>query len=159
MRASLIAAGVLFSVIMVITVLFATTGLNTKPGADAWFVPVAIGVQLAVLLGLLQSTAGQNGYGGQVKVGVISTAVAAALILAGSYLLTAVVFPGFYPDAIAAERTRLEANGLTAGEVEAAVAEYEKGRTPAEGAVAGAVGTAATGIAMTLAMAAFIRKR
>lgn len=157
MRSSLIAGAVLFVIVMLITVVFAMTGLHTKESTNSWFVPVAIGLQLAVLVALLQFTAKENGYGGQVKAGVIASLVAGVLILIGSYVLTSIVFPDFYPDAVDALRTRLEAAGT--GDVETAVDEFERANNPTIGALSGAVGTIVTGIAMSVAVAAFIRKR
>ena len=65
MKPSLIAGAVLAALVLLITVILAVTGLHTRAGTQSWFVPVAVGVQVAVLLGMFRVTARNNGCGGQ----------------------------------------------------------------------------------------------
>jgi hypothetical protein len=103
----------------------------TMPGSPL-FVPFAVGIQFAATALILRASAERQGYGAQVATGTVAGAIAAALIAASSVLVSTVLFPG-----------------LT-----------EKiGATPADGAIAGGVGTFLTGLVVSAGLSLVMRKQ
>lgn len=103
----------------------------TMPGSPS-FVPVAVGIQFGATALILRARGDRQGYGAQVATGAVAGAVAAVLVALSSLLVSTVLFPGL------SERI---------------------GATPAEGAIAGGVGTFLTGLVVSAGLSLIMRKQ
>jgi len=101
-------------------------------GLTGVFVPVAFGLQVAVVVGLFVRTRAEHGYTQQLLAATVMSAVAGAIIFPGSLLTMAVLFPGH---------------------------EALEGSTPLGQAVAGLVGTLASGPVIGALAAIGLRER
>jgi hypothetical protein len=102
----------------------------TMPGTPT-FVPVAVGIQFGVTALILRARADRQGYGAQVATGVLAGTIAAVLIALSSLLVSTVLFPGL---------------------------SEQIGATPAEGAIAGGVGTFVTGVVVAGGLSLIMKK-
>lgn len=120
---------------------------------------LVIPLQIGILLWSLRSTAADCGYGRQVWNGVSSSTLASMLIYASSILFTTVVFPHYFQDVEALGRKLMAQQGLSAAQIETAVRLQAPMQTPRASAMAGAIGTVATGFLTSLVAAIWLRRK
>jgi hypothetical protein len=116
-------------------------------------------VEIALLVVGLRKTAASQGYGRQALTGTLMAVVAAVIIFAGSLAFTTLAFPSYFEDLRAAHAEMLRGQGRTQAEIDAAVQAASVGQTPLANALAGVVGTVATGLVASLVIAIFYRKK
>lgn len=121
---------------------------------------VVIPIQVAVLWWGLRKTAAEGRrYGGQVLAGVLMSLIGGVVIVGGSLLFTTVLFPNYFTELAGIYAQQLRASGQTEAQVEAALVEYAKVNNSGVSAMAGFVGTAVTGLVVSLVAAAFVRAK
>lgn len=109
------------------------TGWAFDPSLSALFALV-VAFELVVLVVLLRSTAGENGFVQQLRAGTLAAVVAAPIVFAQSMFFTAVLFPDYF------------------------AAHPEQGSS-LEQALAGVIGTIGTGVVASAVIGALARKR
>jgi hypothetical protein len=138
------------------------TGWYKDPAlAGPLFLGPVIVLEIALLVFGLRKTAATQGYGRQILTGTLMAVVAAVVIAAGSLVFTTVVFPTYFQDVRIAYEQSLRASGRDEEGIRKALAEAEAAnpQTPAANALAGAIGTVATGLLASLVIGAFYRRR
>jgi hypothetical protein len=157
---SAVQAGVILGVLVLVwTLIHGFTGWYKDPGMS-WTFWMVIPFQVILLVWMLKNTKKQGfGYGQQVVAGLVMSLVAAAIIFAGSWVITTAVFPTYYDDMRAMAQQAMTAKGLTPEQIAAAM-DKEKGMmTPMGSSIAGFIGTTITGLLAALIAAALIRTR
>jgi hypothetical protein len=157
---SAIQAGVILGLLVLVwTLVHGFTGWYKDPGMS-WTFWMVIPFQVILLVWMLKNTRKQGfGYGQQVLAGLVMSLVAAAIIFAGSYLITTAVFPTYYADVRAMTEQAMTAKGWTPEQIAAAM-DKEKGMlTPMGSAAAGFIGTTITGLLAALIASAIIRNK
>lgn len=120
---------------------------------------LVIPLQIAILVMALRKEAPNAGYGKQVLNGLVVSLVAAAIVFAGSYLLTTTVFPNYFAEVKAAGEALLAKAGRTPEQVAADMAKNAAMYEPLANSVTGAIGTTVTGLVVSLVAAAFLRRK
>lgn len=120
---------------------------------------LVIPLQIAILVMALRREAPVAGYGGQVRNGLVLSLVAAAIVFAGSYLLTTSVFPNYFVEIKAAGEAMMAKAGRTPEEIEKSMAMNAAMYRPLDNSIAGAIGTTVTGLVVSLVAAVFLRKK
>ena len=120
---------------------------------------LVIPLQVGVLLWALRGTAPGSGYGRQVWNGVSISLLASLIIFGGSLLFTTVVFPRYFQELEALGRQMMASQGQTPEQIEAAVRAQAPMQTPLANAMAGVMGTMATGFLVSLVAAIWLRRR
>ncbi|MEK6650716.1 MAG: DUF4199 domain-containing protein [Bacteroidota bacterium] len=119
---------------------------------------LVIFIQAGVMIWGLRMTAAQGkGYGAQVGAGTAMSAVGAAVIFVGSYLVVTAVFPNYFMEVQEAGRTVLSAQGLSEEAVRAQLDAMAPMQTPFANSLTGAVATIITGLIESLIIAAFVK--
>ena len=122
----------------------------------AWLVvPLEIGILLWTLRGL----AATAGYGRQVWNGVSVSLLGSMIIYAASILITTVVFPHYFQELETLGRQIMARQGLSPAQIEAAVRAQAPMQTPRASAMAGVIGTVATGFLTSVVAALWLRKK
>jgi len=120
---------------------------------------LVVPMQIGILLWALRGTARVDGYGRQLWNGVSISLLASMIIFAGSILFTTVVFPNYFREVEALGRAMMAKQGLSPEQVEAAVRLQAPMQTPRASAMAGAIGTLATGFLTSALAAIWLRKK
>jgi hypothetical protein len=113
---SAVQAGAILGVMVVVwTLLHGMTGWYKDPGMS-WTFWMVVPFQVILLVWMLKNTKKQGfGYGQQVMAGVVMSLVAGAIIFAGTWLVTTMVFPTYYADVQAMMDKVRAANGKPPG--------------------------------------------
>ena len=135
----------------------AILGLHTNAMAPMAFVIAAIIVNVVIVVLATQRTAPNSNWSRQVLNGLVLGVVGAAIIFLSSWVMTAVVFPDYYAEFAEAARQRAIASGLSATEIEEAVAMASG--TPVGTAFSGASGTVITSVVVAAIAGYFKRTR
>jgi hypothetical protein len=155
MRTPLVGGVVLGVLVTLWSIVVVETGWY-KDQAMVWTFWVVVLIEIAVLVWTLRRTAAEGRtYGQQVVAGVVASVVGGVLIFAGSFLITTVLEPGYFSE-IKAMGVQL-ARGAGQGEAEVQALLDAPLQTPAQGALGGLIGTVATGLLVSLILAAFLR--
>ncbi len=120
---------------------------------------LVIPLEIVLVVIALRGTAKTTGYGGQVLNGAVFSVVAAVVVFAGAYLLTTVVFPGYFEEARAAYGRILSQAGRTPEQVTADLAKGSGRFDAFANAFSGAIGTFFTGLVTALVAGAGLRRR
>ncbi len=121
---------------------------------------LVIFIQAGVLIWGMRMTAEQGkGYGAQVGAGTAMSAVGAAVIFVGSYLLVTAVFPNYFTEVQEAGRIALGAQGLSEEAIQAQLDAMAPMQTPFANSLTGAVATVITGLIESLIIAAFVKSK
>lgn len=157
---SAVQAGVILGLLVVVwTLIHGFTGWYKDPGMS-WTFWMVIPFQVILLVWMLKNTKRQGfGYGKQVLAGVVMSLVAGAIIFVGSWLITTAVFPTYYQDLRTMTERVLVARGLTPEAIQAAMARQAPMLTPIAASLSGFIGTAVTGLVVSLIAAGLIRQR
>jgi Protein of unknown function (DUF4199) len=122
----------------------------------AW---LAVPMQIAFLLWTLRNLAPTSGYGRQLWNGVSVSLLASMIVYAASLLFTTRVFPHYFQDLEALGRQLMARQGLSPAQIEAVVRDQAPLQTPRARAMAGAIGTVATGFLTSVIAGLWLRKR
>ena len=157
---TIVKAGVLLGVLCCVwTLVMGFSGWYKDSGMTNLFFLVIV-IQIAVLIWALRQTAAQGrGYGGQVVAGTLISGIGGLVIVAGSMLVTTVVFPSWLSDVRAMQEQALRAKGMSDADVRQMLDMAAKGMTPIGQAIAGFIGTMVTGVCASLLIAVFVRAR
>ena len=135
----------------------AILGLHTNAMAPMAFVIAAIVINVAIVVLATRRTAPHSNWTGQILNGLVLGLVAAAIVFLSSWVMTAAVFPDYYAEFAEAARQRAVADGLSAAEIEEAVAMASG--TPVGSAFSGALGTVITSVVVAAITGYFKRTR
>jgi hypothetical protein len=155
----ILTAGIALGVLVAIWTFFmGFTGWYKDPGLAILFVPVAIFINVGLIVwGLMQTARQGRRYWSQVGAGVLIGVVGAVIIFGGSLLFTTVAFPEYFEEIRVMHAEMLRAAGQTEPEIEARLELAAKAQTPVINAVTGVVGTLMTSLVAALLTAAFVR--
>jgi hypothetical protein len=139
------------------TLVMGFTGWYRHPTLAALFFVVVL-VQIGVIVAVLRKTREGRTWGGQIRMGLITSAIGAVIIFLNSLLFTVVLFPTYFDDLRAGQREQLKNAGMSDADVETAVASTPQPTVIGQ-AVSGVVGTLATGLVVSAIAGAFLRSR
>ena len=140
------------------TIVMGSTGWYKEPGLLYLFWLV-IPIQAAILIWFLRLSAPRAGYGRQVWTGVSISLLGSVLIFANSYYLTTVQLPHYFQDMEALGRLMMAKQGLSPGQIEAAVRAQAPMQRPIPTAMAGAIGTVVTGAVISAFASLWLKKK
>lgn len=140
------------------TFVMGLTGWYRNP-AQAPFFGLVIPLEIGLVVVALWKTRREAGYGRQVANGLVLCAVASLLIFAGSLAFTTLAFPNYFQEIEAAGRAMMAAKGVPPDRIEAAVKAQAPMNTPLMNALAGVIGTLATGLVTALLAAIGLRRK
>lgn len=120
---------------------------------------LVVPLQIGILLWALRGTARVDGYGRQLWNGVSISLLASMIIFAASMLFTTVVFPKYFQELDALGRALMAKQGLSPEQIETAVRLQAPMQTPRASAMAGAIGTLATGFLTSALASVWLRKK
>jgi hypothetical protein len=157
---TIVRTGLLLGALVVVwTLVMGYTGWYRDPKLLNLFF-VVIPLQVVVMVWGLRKTAAEGrGYGGQVVAGLLMSLVAGVLVVGGSYLFTTLLFPNYFDELAAIYRQQLAASGRSEAETAAMLEAYGKMNNANVNAMSGFMGTAITGLCVSLVAAAFVRKK
>ena len=112
-----------------------------------------------LILALREISVSGGGYGRKVRTGLGVSLIGGVIILFGSVLLTAVVFPHYFDELRVAGEALLVKAGKKPEEVATMMKANESMYSPWSSGIQGFVGTMATGVLVSLIAAGWIRKR
>lgn len=151
-------AGIVLGVLVEIwTAIVIAARWHTDPGR-MWLFFMVVPIQVLVLILALRTHAATASYGRQVWNGLALSLVAAVVVFLGSWLLTTVVFPEYFPQIRAAAELMLLQMGRTPFDI---AEEMQKNRSmydPVANAMSGAIGTTLTGLVVSAIVAIFVRR-
>ena len=154
-----IGAGLVLGVLVVIwTAVVIAAGWHLD-ARTMWLFFMVIPIQILVMVLALRMHAHTASYGRQVWNGFALSLMAAVVVFAGSYVLTTMVFPEYFPQIRAAAENMLQQLGRQPAEI---AEEMQRNRSlydPLANAMSGAVGTVLTGLVLSLILAAFMHRR
>ena len=157
---TIVKAGVVLGVLVELwTSVMCWTGWYKDPARLSLFWLV-IPIEIGVLVWALRKTAAEGrGYGGQVGAGTSISLIGGIIIAAGSFVLTAIVFPDYFKDLAAIQQEMLHAAGRSEAEIKQMMDMTARTSTPAMQAIFGFAGTVMTGILSSLVIGAFARAK
>jgi Protein of unknown function (DUF4199) len=156
---NVVKSGILLGVLVEVwTVVVILAHWHTDPVLAMLFFLV-IPIQIAVVVMALRGEAANASYGRQVVNGTVLSAIGAVIIFAGSWLLTTVAFPNYFPELRAAGEAFLVKAGKTQDQVAAEMAKNAAMYDPFQNALTGAIATVATGLVVSLVAGAFLRRK
>jgi uncharacterized membrane protein YeaQ/YmgE (transglycosylase-associated protein family) len=120
---------------------------------------VVIPIQAGVLVWGLRETAAGQGYTRQVAAGTLGSMLGGVILFFVSLLFTNVLFPRYFEELRALHEGMLRAQGMSDALVRQTLAASAAVQTPFWNAFFGFFGTTVTGLVLSLALAAFLRKR
>ena len=153
--------GIALGVLVVLwTFVMGFTGWYKDPALPSLFLWVAIPVQIVVLIWGLRRTANDGClYWPQVGNGVLVSVIGAVIIFCGSYLFTTVFFPQYFDEIRALGTETMKAQGKSEAEIKQLMDAAAPTQTPIMNALRGVIGTVVTGFVVSLAAAAFLRRK
>jgi hypothetical protein len=137
-------------------------------GFTGWYKdPRMVGAFFVVILfeiggliwGLRQTAAEGRTYAGQIVAGTLMSIIAGVVIIGSSLLFTMVVFPDYFREIEAAQRSILAEQGKSAAEIERTIEDGRTMATPMANAMTGFLGTLITGIIASAIIAIGVRGR
>jgi len=120
---------------------------------------LVIPLQIVLMVVALRKEAATATYGKQVVNGLVLSAVAAVIVFAGSYLLTTVVFPNYFPEVRAAGEAMLAKQGRTPEQIAEDMTKNAAMYDPVQNSITGAIATVVTGLVIALVAGAFLRRK
>ena len=154
-----IGAGIVLGVLVVIwtaVVIAARWHLDPR---TMWLFFMVIPIQVLVMVLAFRTHTHHASYGRQVWNGVVLSFMAAVVVFAGSYVLTTMVFPEYFPQIRAAAENMLMQLGRQPAEIAEEMQRNRAMYDPFANAMSGAVGTVLTGLVLSLILAAFMHRR
>lgn len=120
---------------------------------------LVVPLQVVIMVLALRREAPVSGYGKQVVNGLVLSAVAGVIVFAGSYLLTTVVFPNYFPEIRAAGEAMLAKAGRTPEQIAGEMAKNASMYEPVQNSISGVIGCVVTGLVISLVAGAFLRRK
>lgn len=152
-------AGVVLGLLVAVwTFVMGITGWYKHPVLLFLFFLV-IPMEFAVITWALGKTAATRGYWPQVRDGVLISIVASVVIFCSSLLFTTVAFPKYFAELRAIQEQALQQQGKSEVEIQAILDQTAQGATPLANAMNGVIGTIVTGLAFSMIVAAFARRK
>lgn len=141
------------------TFLMGITGWYIHPTLLNMFWMV-IAIQIAVLFMGMRATAlpGMT-YWGQVKMGTMMSLIGGVAIFVGSVIFTSVVFPNYFVDLHHAATDMMRAQGMGEQQITQLLEAQAATQTTFWQAMFGFIGTAVTGLVVSLILAAFVKPK
>ena len=122
------------------------------------FIPVAMAIEIGVLIWGLRQTAQSRTYGGQILAGTMMAIVGGVIIIISSLVFTTIVFPNYFADIEQAYRIALQQQGKSDAEIAAMIQANAASATPMAQAMSGFIGTLVTGIVASAVIGLFVRR-
>jgi len=116
-------------------------------------------IQIGVLLWALRRTAAERSYAQQVAAGMLMSFIAGVILFVSSLVFTTVVFPEYFNEIRAMQAGMLRAAGRSEADIAAELQAMAGAQTPFIQAFRGLVGTAGTGLVVSMVIAIFFRAR
>lgn len=156
----IVTAGILLGVLCAVwTLVMGYTGWYRDPALLNLFFLVIL-IEIGVLVWALRKTAAEGrGYGGQFVAGLLISVIGGLIIVGNSLLFTTVLFPSYFTELAAIQEQMLRDAGQSEEQVARAMEAYRATATPVANALAGFIGTLATGIVATAIIAIFVRHK
>jgi hypothetical protein len=153
-------AGLTLGVLVVLwTFITGVTGWYKDPVLLNLFWIVVL-IQIGVMIWGLRLTAREGrGFGAQVGAGVLMSLIGGVIIFLGSLLFTSVVFPSYFADIRQVGEEMLRAKGMSEEMIKTQFDQQATFQTPFMSAFLGFLGTAITGLIVSLIVGAFLRKK
>jgi hypothetical protein len=120
---------------------------------------LVVPLQMAVLIWSLGKTADRRGYIAQAGLGLAISALGGIIIFFASLLFTTVAFPRYFQEIRALQESLLRQAGKSEPEIRSLLELASRDATPVGQALAGLIGTLATGLIASVVIAAFARRR
>lgn len=157
----ILTAGISLGVLVAIwTFVMGFTGWYKDPALAFLFVPVAIVINVGLIVwGLMRTAKDGRRYWSQVGAGVLIGIVGAIIIFCGSLLFTTVAFPEYFEELRVMHAETLRAAGQNEAEIKAQLDLVATAQTPVINAVTGVIGTLMTSFVAALITAAFVRSK
>ena len=153
-----VSAGVVLGVLITIwTAVVIMAGWHTDPRM-MWLYFGVVPIEVLVLAMALRTHILTAHYGRQLWNGIAVSTVGAILVFAGTYVLTTVVFPQYFPQIRAAAETMLTEMGRTPVEIAEELRRSRASYDPVANALTGAVGVFLCGVILSLVLAVFFRR-
>ena len=137
--------------------LLAILGLHANPVMPTVFVVAATIVNVVMIFMALRETAASATWLGQLVNGLVVGVIGAVLIFASSWVMTTVVFPGYYAEYAAGMRAGLTAAGIAADQIDAQIALLEQ-TSPVSSAASGSAGAILTSLVAAAVIGIFKRQ-
>jgi len=149
---------ILTVLVAIVSIAFIAAGMHTNPITNLLFIPVAIVINVVVIVLALRATAGEQGYKLQLRDGFLIGVFAGVLITATSWITLSFVFPDAIAEMTAGAEELIRGSGLDDELVEAQVRALE-GVTPFSQAWPGGLGTLFWSILTSAIGGIFIRRK
>jgi len=120
---------------------------------------LVIVVEVVLIARALRRSAKANTYLQQVVAGTTMAIIASVVIFCGSSLFTTVLFPSYFEDLQRVGREVMRQQGLADAEIAQRLEAMAPWQTSVMNALQGVIGTVVTGLAASLVVGAFARKR
>jgi len=121
---------------------------------------VVILIQIGVMIWGLRLTAREGRtYGRQVGAGMLISLIGGVIIFLGSLLFTTVVFPSYFAELRQLGEEMLRSQGMSEEMIKSQLDQQAAFQTPFMSAFMGFLGTAITGLLVSLIVGAFLRKK
>ena len=153
-----ISAGVVLGVLLTIwTAIVIMAGWHTDPQKLGLYVGV-IPIQIIVLGMALRTHLATAGFARQLWNGIAVSAMGAIVVFAGTYLITTIAFPQYFPQIRAAAESTLSQMGRTPTEIAEELRQNRAMYDPVANALTGAVGIVICGVIVSPILALFMRR-
>ena len=156
---NLVKAGLVLGLLVEIwTAVVIAAGWHTNP-AMMWMFFLVIPLQVVLVVMALRKQASTASFGRQVLNGVVMSVVAAVVVFVGSWLLTTVVFPDYFPQIRAAGEAMLARMGRTPDQIAEEMMKNASMYDPIANASTGAIATVLTGLVVAAIAGIFVRRK
>ena len=135
-----------------------TFGLHTNSYASMLFGLLAIIINIVFVYMTLRETAATATWARQAANGLVVGVIGGAILFASSWVMTAVVFPDYHAELVAAMRGTLEAAGLPANQIDAQVAVALETSSPVSSALSSAISATVVAVAAGAVIGIFKRQ-
>ena len=153
-----ISAGIVLGVLITVwTTIVIMAGWHRDPQM-MWLYFGVVPLQVIVLAMALRTHTRTAGYGRQLWNGIAVSLMGSIVVFAGTYLLTTVVFPQYFPQIRAAAETMLSQMGRTPIEIADELRRNRAMYDPVANALTGAAGAVSCGVIVSAILAIFMRR-
>ena len=144
--------------VAVLNLVFGLAGWHRVYEMSFVFLCVAILINAVTVVLCLRESASSEGWGGQVKNGLIVGLVGSVVIFVTSWLVTTAVFPDYFAEMADGYREAYVNMGMSAGEVDELVA-ATAATSPIRSAMDGVVGTMGTSLIVAAIAGGWLRNK
>jgi len=137
---------------------FGAAGWHTTYSMSFVFLAIAIAINVVTVVMCLRGTAQESAWAGQLRNGLMVGLVGSVLIFAGSWFVTAVVFPDYFTEMAEGYREAYVSMGLSQEAIDESVAGIA-GTSPIRSAFEGVVGTVVTSLVVGAITGIWVRRK